>query len=146
MLTCLRILKSKEKQKNRGKIRSFVGVFEPADHPNGFHREYSGHLSVEFIRRRVHIAQTTCVCIFRESSGALLMERIVLLCTGDERITVPCPPFRATPGQYRAVVNQASFLDEPHSNSRRFMLAERAFRFTTRYSCDTSLDVILETR
>lgn len=66
MSTCLRILKWKEKQKNRGKIRSFVGVFEPADHPNGFHREYSGHLSVEFIRRRVHTGrQRACVYFVR---------------------------------------------------------------------------------
>lgn len=93
-----------------------------------------------------HTGSRVRVCTFRESGGALLMERIVLLCTGDERITVPCPPFRATPGQYRAVVNQASFLDEPHSNSRRFMPAEHASGFTARYSRDTSLDAILETR
>lgn len=97
-------------------------------------------------KARTYFAGIVCVCIFRESGGALLMERIVLLCTGDERITVPCPPFRATPGQYRAVVNQASFLDEPHSNSWRFMLAEHAFRFTACRSSDTSLDAILETR
>lgn len=125
--------KEREERETKSRILSLVemgGCSSLQTVRMGFTVNTRGHLSVEFIRRRVHIGRSgACVCIFRESGGALLMERIVLLCTGDERITVPCPPFRATPGQYRAVVNQASFLDEPHSNSRRFMLAEHAFRF-----------------
>jgi len=68
------------------------------------------------------------------------MARIVLLCPRDERITVRCPPFRATLGQCCAVVNQTSFLNS-HS-----IVIRGGLRLTTGGGGGNAREIFRETR